>query len=124
LLCVADATVVAKLKELQVSINDFDVKGIIGRGHFGEIQVARERSTNNVYALKILPKADVLSQQNVSCMFEKHQNVIISQCNIVSYIICKKFTFWPLMNRYLCKDFLLVFYLCVQLWEHQNSNCY
>jgi len=55
---------------LRVSINDFDVKGIIGRGHFGEIQVARERYTNKVYALKILHKADVLSQQNVSHVFE------------------------------------------------------
>jgi len=46
------------------------VKGVIGRGHFGEIQVARERGTDNVYALKILPKADVLSQNNVSHMLE------------------------------------------------------
>ena len=70
LVCVADATVIEELKRLQVCVNDFDVKGIIGRGHFGEIQVARERGTNSVYALKILRKADVLSQQNVSCMFE------------------------------------------------------
>jgi len=69
--CVADAAAVEKLKQLQVSIDDFDMKGVIGRGHFGEIQVARERSTNNVYAVKILPKADVLSQQNVSRVFEQ-----------------------------------------------------
>ena len=54
---------------MRVSIDDFDVKGIIGNGHFGEIQVARERGTNNVYALKIQDKADVLSQLNVSPVF-------------------------------------------------------
>jgi len=70
-ICAADATVVEELKQLRVSISDFDVKGIIGQGHFGEIQVVRERGTDNVYALKILPKADVLSQQNVSAAFER-----------------------------------------------------
>jgi len=60
--------VVEELRNLRVSIKDFDVKGIIGHGHFAEIQVARERGSNNVYALKILSKADVLSQQHVSCV--------------------------------------------------------
>jgi len=66
---IADAAVVEELKRLQVNISDFDVKGIIGRGHFGEIQVAHERGTNNIYALKIIHKADVLSQQNVSHVY-------------------------------------------------------
>lgn len=63
---IADTAVVEELKRLRVGISDFDVKGIIGRGHFGEIQVAHEHGTNNVYALKIIHKSDVLSQQNVS----------------------------------------------------------
>jgi len=55
---------------LRVSIDDFNVKGVIGHGHFGEIQVAGERGTKNVFALKIQNKADVLSQQNVSRVTE------------------------------------------------------
>lgn len=70
LLCAADSAVVEELKRLRVNVSDFDVKGIIGRGHFGEIHVAREHDTNNVYALKILHKSDVLSQQSVSCLLE------------------------------------------------------
>jgi len=67
---VTDTNVIEELKRLRVGISDFDVKGIIGRGHFGEIQVARERATNGVYALKIIHKNDVLSQQNVSSVYQ------------------------------------------------------
>ena len=67
--CIADAVVIEELKRLQVSISDFDVKGVIGRGHFGEIHVAHERGANSIYALKIIHKADVLSQQNVSQVY-------------------------------------------------------
>lgn len=71
----ADTNVVEELKRLRASISDFDVKGSIGKGHFGEIQVAREHGTNSVYALKILHKADVLSQKNVSCMLEQYRYI-------------------------------------------------
>jgi len=66
---IADAAVIEELKRLRISISDFDLKDVIGRGHFGEIQVAHERGTSNVYALKIIHKADVLSQQNVSYIY-------------------------------------------------------
>ena len=56
------------------------MKGIIGQGHFGEIQVAREHGTDNVYALKILHKADVLSQQNVSHGFECQVVIGLGKC--------------------------------------------
>ena len=42
------------------------MKSTIGRGHFGEVKVVRERSTGDVYALKILRKDDTLAQSNVS----------------------------------------------------------
>ncbi len=52
-------------------MNDFEVKNIIGRGHFGEVQVVREKFTGDVYALKVLRKADTLAQQNVSVSQDK-----------------------------------------------------
>ena len=51
---------------MRVSIKDFEVKDVIGRGHFGEVQVVREKLTGDVYALKVLQKSDTLAQQNVS----------------------------------------------------------
>ena len=62
----ADARTVGDLRSLRVSIKDFEVKDVIGRGHFGEVQVVREKLTGDVYALKVLQKSDTLAQQNVS----------------------------------------------------------
>jgi citron Rho-interacting kinase len=53
---------------------DFEVRKVIGRGHFGEVQVVRERQTGDVYAMKTLRKSDTLSQQAVS----------IIQCSLMS----------------------------------------
>ena len=64
-----DAGTIAELKRLRISINDFEVKKVIGRGHFGEVEVVREKSSGDVYALKVLHKTDMLSQQNASTIF-------------------------------------------------------
>ena len=55
-----------KLKKLRVSASDFDVKGVIGRGHFGEVKVVREKSTNDVFAMKVMKKDEILKQSDVS----------------------------------------------------------
>ncbi|GFW95528.1 hypothetical protein TNCV_1722291 [Trichonephila clavipes] len=57
-----------ELKSLRVNLRDFEVKKIIGRGHFGEVQVVREKATGDVYAMKVLRKQETLSQQNVCLM--------------------------------------------------------
>lgn len=57
-----------ELRSMRVNLKDFEVKKIIGRGHFGEVQVVREKGTGDVYAMKILRKQDTLSQQNVGFM--------------------------------------------------------
>lgn len=44
---------------------DFEVKDVIGRGHFGEVQVVREKVSGTVYALKTLHKHETLAQHEV-----------------------------------------------------------
>lgn len=62
----SDKGLMIELKSLRVNLRDFEVKKIIGRGHFGEVQVVREKASGDVYAMKTLRKEDTLSQQNVS----------------------------------------------------------
>ncbi|XP_063966882.1 citron rho-interacting kinase-like isoform X2 [Lytechinus pictus] len=66
---------VSEVKNLQISINDFEVKDVIGRGHFGQVQVVREKVTNDVYAMKVLHKADTLSKENVA-FFEEERDIM------------------------------------------------
>ena len=51
---------------MRVSASDFEVKDVIGRGHFGEVQVVRDRHTETVYAMKTLRKHETLAQSEVS----------------------------------------------------------
>lgn len=69
---------------MRVSIKDFEVKDVIGRGHFGEVQVVREKLTGDVYALKVLQKADTLAQQNVSETCFKHVKIHSELCQRVN----------------------------------------
>lgn len=43
-------------KKLRVNINDFQIKDLIGKGHYGEVHLAIENITNDVYAIKKIPK--------------------------------------------------------------------
>lgn len=47
---------VHETKKLRVSIDDFQIKDLIGKGHYGEVHLAIENVTNDVYAIKKIPK--------------------------------------------------------------------
>lgn len=61
----SDSSTIAEVKKLRICMNDFEIKDVIGRGHFGEVQVVREKATGTVYALKTLNKHETLAQHEV-----------------------------------------------------------
>lgn len=63
-----------QVKCLRVNITDFEVKNVIGRGHFGEVHVVKEKQTGDVYAMKTVKKTMCLSQKNIS--FEDERNIM------------------------------------------------
>uniref|UniRef100_A0A8C1PHL0 non-specific serine/threonine protein kinase n=1 Tax=Cyprinus carpio TaxID=7962 RepID=A0A8C1PHL0_CYPCA len=67
--------VVAEVQELLPGKKDFEVRGIVGRGHFSEVQVVKERATGDVYAMKILDKTSLRSQDNVA-FFEEERSIL------------------------------------------------
>ncbi|XP_013167910.1 PREDICTED: citron Rho-interacting kinase isoform X1 [Papilio xuthus] len=48
----------ADLRRARVCHSDFELLQVIGRGHFGEVHMVREKETSDVYALKILRKEE------------------------------------------------------------------
>ncbi len=57
---------VAEVQELLPGMKDFEVRGIVGRGQFSEVRVVKEKATGDVYAMKIMDKTSLRSQDNVS----------------------------------------------------------
>ncbi|XP_077895160.1 citron Rho-interacting kinase isoform X7 [Ictidomys tridecemlineatus] len=67
--------IIAELQELQPSAKDFEVRSLVGCGHFAEVQVVRERATGDIYAMKIMKKKALLAQEQVS-FFEEERNIL------------------------------------------------
>lgn len=61
----ADADTIAELQELQPSAKDFEVRSLVGCGHFAEVQVVRERATGDIHAMKVMKKKALLAQEQV-----------------------------------------------------------
>ncbi|XP_074062082.1 citron Rho-interacting kinase-like isoform X2 [Macrotis lagotis] len=68
---------IAELRELQPSPKDFEVKCLVGCGHFAEVQVVREKATGDIYAMKVMKKKSLLAQEEV--LFFEEERSILSQ---------------------------------------------
>ncbi|XP_062890138.1 citron Rho-interacting kinase isoform X4 [Mobula hypostoma] len=64
-----------EIRELQPCAGDFEVKSVIGRGVFAEVQVVREKATNDVYAMKVMNKQALIEEDNV-VFFEEECSIL------------------------------------------------
>ncbi|KAL4701772.1 hypothetical protein H8959_015776, partial [Pygathrix nigripes] len=70
-----DSDTIAELQELQPSAKDFEVRSLVGCGHFAEVQVVREKATGDIHAMKVMKKKALLAQEQVS-FFEEERNIL------------------------------------------------
>ncbi|XP_037043796.1 citron rho-interacting kinase isoform X1 [Bradysia coprophila] len=54
-------SVIKETNNLRVNINDFRVKTLIGKGYFGDVHLATEKTTNDVYAIKKILKGNAIT---------------------------------------------------------------
>ncbi|XP_062194881.1 uncharacterized protein LOC133898267 [Phragmites australis] len=54
-----------RLKRHKICVDDFELLTIIGRGAFGEVQLCREKTSGNIYAMKKLKKSDMVVRGQV-----------------------------------------------------------
>ncbi|KAL0333746.1 UNVERIFIED_CONTAM: putative serine/threonine-protein kinase ndrA [Sesamum angustifolium] len=54
-----------RLKRHKISVDDFELLAIIGRGAFGEVRLCLEKKTGDIYAMKKLKKSEMLSRGQV-----------------------------------------------------------
>ncbi|CAJ0944667.1 unnamed protein product [Ranitomeya imitator] len=71
----SDSETIAELRELQPNIKDFELKNVIGRGHFADVHVVKEKPTGDIYAMKMMKKKTLLAQEQVS-FFEEERNIL------------------------------------------------
>ncbi|XP_029453856.1 serine/threonine-protein kinase MRCK beta [Rhinatrema bivittatum] len=65
------------LKEMRLHREDFEIIKVIGRGAFGEVAVVKLKSTERIYAMKILNKWEMLKRAETAC-FREERNVLVN----------------------------------------------
>ncbi|XP_060574804.1 serine/threonine-protein kinase MRCK alpha-like isoform X2 [Ruditapes philippinarum] len=68
--------VVNKVRNYRLTRDDFETVRIIGRGAFGEVAVVKMKSTEKVYAMKILNKWEMLKRAETAC-FKEERDVLV-----------------------------------------------
>ncbi|XP_046364774.1 serine/threonine-protein kinase MRCK alpha-like isoform X1 [Haliotis rufescens] len=68
--------IVSKIKTCRLHRDDFETLKIIGRGAFGEVAVVKEKQTEQVYAMKILNKWEMLKRAETAC-FKEERDVLV-----------------------------------------------
>ena len=68
-LCFLDQKIVEHVASLRLKGTDFRMLKVIGRGAFGEVQLVRHNRTQNVYAMKLLNKDDMVRVFCLSSFF-------------------------------------------------------
>lgn len=55
-----------------ITLNDFELVSVLGRGHFGKVILSQNKQTKEYFAIKALKKGDILTRDEVeSLMAEK-----------------------------------------------------
>ncbi|XP_076464041.1 serine/threonine-protein kinase MRCK alpha-like isoform X3 [Babylonia areolata] len=68
--------IATNVKSLRLQRDDFETLKVIGRGAFGEVAVVKEKTTGNVYAMKILNKWEMLKRAETAC-FKEERDVLV-----------------------------------------------
>ncbi|XP_072263628.1 rho-associated protein kinase 2 isoform X2 [Pyxicephalus adspersus] len=63
--------VVSDIRKLQMKAEDYDVVKVIGRGAFGEVQLVRHKTTQKVYAMKLLSKFEMIKRSDSAFFWEE-----------------------------------------------------
>ncbi|NXT33266.1 CTRO kinase, partial [Pelecanoides urinatrix] len=96
------AETIAELRELQPSVKDFEVKNVVGCGHFADVKVVREKVTGDVYAMKVMSKESLLAQEHVS-FFEEERSILSQSTS--PWIPQLQYAFQDRKNLYLVMEY-------------------
>ncbi|XP_058511445.1 serine/threonine-protein kinase MRCK beta isoform X1 [Ochotona princeps] len=72
------------LKEMQLHRDDFEIIKVIGRGAFGEVAVVKMKSTERIYAMKILNKWEMLKRAETACFREERDVLVNGDCQWIT----------------------------------------
>uniref|UniRef100_A0A3B4Y481 Citron Rho-interacting kinase n=1 Tax=Seriola lalandi dorsalis TaxID=1841481 RepID=A0A3B4Y481_SERLL len=95
--------VVSELRALQPGAHDFELRAVVGRGRFAQVQVVREKATGDICALKVMDKTVLRTQENV--VFHEEERRILA-LNSSPWIPQLLYAFQDKEHVYLAMEYL------------------
>ncbi|RVD92272.1 Serine threonine kinase [Tubulinosema ratisbonensis] len=93
-------------EESLVSIDDFSLVKVLGRGSFGKVMLALHKKDKKIYALKILKKERVINANNIVYLeLERHVLKEVSKYNH-PFLMKMEYCFQDRSNVYFCTEYL------------------
>ncbi|KAM3861663.1 serine/threonine-protein kinase MRCK alpha [Diretmus argenteus] len=92
----------AKVKQMRLHKEDFEILKVIGRGAFGEVAVVKVKNADKVFAMKILNKWEMLKRAETAC-FREERDVLVNGDS--QWITTLHYAFQDENNLYLVMDY-------------------
>ncbi|KAH7642005.1 serine/threonine-protein kinase n2-like protein [Dermatophagoides farinae] len=54
-----------------ISLNDFELIAVLGRGHFGKVLLGKYKRTKNYFAIKALKKSDIIARDEIESLLSE-----------------------------------------------------
>ena len=99
----------------KLTIDDFDLLKLVGKGSFGKVMQVRKRDTTRIYALKTIRKAHIISRSEVAHTLAERS--VLAQINN-PFIVPLKFSFQSPEKLY----FVLAFVNGGELFHHLQKE--
>ncbi|CAL8142817.1 unnamed protein product [Orchesella dallaii] len=95
--------VTAGIGKMRMKPEDFNLIKVIGRGAYGEVQLVRHKSTQKVYAMKLLSKFEMIKRSDSAFFWEERD--IMAHANS-EWIVQLHFAFQDTKYLYMVMDYM------------------
>jgi len=100
-----------------ITINDFEMLKVLGRGTFGKVMMARETKTGQIYAIKVLKKETILEKGEL--VHTLTENSVLARCSH-PFLTSLKYSFQT--EHHLC--FVMEYVNGGELFSHLRKSKY
>ena len=93
------------LDDTSISLKDFNLLKVVGRGAFGKVMMAQKKTGDNagkIYAIKVLIKSDIVIKKQVENTIAE-RNILIQMRH--PFIVCLRYSFESKDKLYLVTDY-------------------
>ncbi|KAJ3083497.1 hypothetical protein HK102_001046 [Quaeritorhiza haematococci] len=94
-----------RLKRDRVSLADFELLTVLGHGAFGIVRLVREKSTGDVYAMKVLQKAEMIRRRQESHV-RAERDLLSEAAEVANWIVRLVYSFQDQDHLYFVMEYL------------------